>query len=171
MIIYREDLQEQVSSRKVYYHGSLSKFSQFQDNITFLAPNRNFAITYAFERGEYDIADEIYLYTVIPVKPLNIFNPYSQRDKADFIINAVGFNVNGHDAISYVNSMTDRKLYWGLMEHRIVVDLLKRMNFDGVTVNEKRFSKDEYNIGVFNTRSIKITKIEIIPRSFYFTLF
>jgi hypothetical protein len=167
MIIYQKDLQEQIYSRRVYYHGSPNKFNQFRDNITFLAPNKNFAIAYSFERDEDNIVNEIYLYTVIPLKPLNIFNPYSRKDKADFIVNAVQFNINGHDATSYVDLMTDRKLYWGLMEHRDVVDLLKKMGFDGVTVTEKRSDKDEYNIGVFNIKNIRIAKTEIVPQSIY----
>jgi hypothetical protein len=101
------------------------------------------------------------------MKPLNIFNTYCHRDKADFIEKAVKLNVNGHDAIGYVDLMTDRKLYWGLMEHPAVVDLLKKMGFDGVTVNEKRFDKNEYNIGVFNIKTIKIAKTEIVLRSYY----
>jgi hypothetical protein len=63
--------------------------------------------------------------------------------------------------------MTSRKLYWGLMEHRAVIDLLKRMGFDGVTVNERGAYEDHYNIGVFNTGSIRIAGTERIQRSFY----
>jgi hypothetical protein len=150
---------------RIYWHGSSEDFDEFKESSQgiFLSTSKDFAIKFTNKmNASNDDACRVYMCKL--VKPVNLFNIASERDRKliskYFKSIKMEFNINNCYKEMKKNQSPMRS--WSVMEKDFFIKAYHELGYDGFTTTEQLVSRDgereDYveNISIFDTNNIKI---------------